>query len=214
MRMNPPAARTLLAAGLATFVLPSCFTAAVWDMTRPTLHAQPLAIEAREVCVATEGDGSVAFAVHVAPFPDEDSGGWLWLCSIDRSRGFRNFVGAVQDGRIRQARLAVLLPAAHDDSDRGRAMLTLSGLAASRDPEDEWVTDGASASMSSACRVVHERWLDPQPTPWADATVELSQRVPSTSFGQIAGAVALTPFSVACDVITSPLQLVGMLVYA
>src|SRR5262245_48992259 len=112
MRMNRLAARALLAAGLATFVLPSCFTANLWNSAVPRPHPEPRVVAPESTLVATASDGSVtAIAVGLGAAAPSRRGdptdGWLWLHDFDRPQQVTTFVRSAHEARLRDARLAV-----------------------------------------------------------------------------------------------------------
>jgi len=217
MRLHPLAARALLAAGVATFVLPSCFTVAVWRNAAPTPQHEPRAVVAGGLLVAAASDGSVtALAVGLGadagPTGREATDGWLCLHDFDRPRLLATFVRLAHDGRLHDVRLAIVLPEPHPVAPfRDRASLSLCGWCDSDAAAAELGDDGRFVRTEILCYFEMRRELEPRPPPWPDAASEVAQQVRSTSVGRVARAVALTPFSAACDVITSPIQLVGFL---
>lgn len=209
--------RALLVAGLATFLLPSCFTMALWENAKPTEHEEPLAFRAHDLRIATAVDGTVvAIALQLEPatqpFGPEAAGCWLWLHGFDAPKPLTSFFRAVQDGRVQNAQLHITLaPCDLGSGPPDRATFTNSGR-----PLGESQVDPALFDMMYArttCRIEVRRELDPMPLP-TSATAAFSQQYRTTSVIRIAGAVVLTPVSVVCDVITLPLQLVAMIVMA
>jgi hypothetical protein len=197
------------------FLLPSCFTAAVWRETAPVVREEPLAVDTQGTWVATNADGGVvAFAVRLGaatgPFGPEAAGCWLWLYDLDWAPRFTIFLLWVAEHRVRDVRLRVVLneadwaPNVHD-----RATVALTGQPVDPTTVDPGVLRGGF--VSTGCRFRVRREVEPPPTPWPEATAVFAQSVRSTSVGQIAGAVALTPVSVACDIVTSPLQLIALI---
>jgi hypothetical protein len=208
-RLRAPLAVLLL---LAAFAQMSCVTAMLWSSGPQITRTEPLPVAVVETCTATDASGKLTgFALRLGdetgPLGTDAAHQWLVLV-LTEPAPVAAFVDAVRHGQVDDARLDVVLPAASlpvRDADlqlRGR----LAGAAPIAPPDLSF--DGGYCRASSRCHARLATDLERAPAPWPGAPATLGREVHEQT--GVAGKILLTPFTVAVDVVTSPLQLIGL----